>query len=135
MRFHSLLDALLATTVYLDNSLFINPEMPQYQALDWLANHDNYVDPEAMPGAIILERDVTFLFFTSNAGIWSPTMTNFLINKSVCDWGNRETGESLRGIACTEQGLVSVVNLCKYCLTPDSDTFHCQLLCLPHTWD
>jgi hypothetical protein len=53
----------------LDSSLFINPETPQYKALDWLANQDNFVDPEAVPSAIILERYVAFLFFTSNAGV------------------------------------------------------------------
>ena len=79
--------------------------LPQYQALDWLANHDMYeIDDDSNytieeQKDILIERYALTVFFFATGGnkTWNIP-TNFMDpTKSTCDWGDYDAG---RGVFC-----------------------------------
>jgi hypothetical protein len=102
---------LIGPTVTSNTELFQDPKTPQYAALEWLADIDEWntgIDIDSLPLQVWVERYVlALLYLSTNGNSWS-TEFDFLHSSSVCEWSNRD----LEGVIC--DGLyVTELNFCK----------------------
>jgi hypothetical protein len=93
---------LIGPTVTSNIELFQDPKTPQYTALQWLADLDEWkmdIDIDSPRIQVWVERYVlVLLYHSTNGNSWS-TEFNFLQNTSVCEWSNMELEE---GVICDD---------------------------------
>jgi hypothetical protein len=110
-RFQMLLD-LIGPTVTSSPELWEDPKTPQYAALEWLADLDEWntdIDIYSPPLQVWVERYVlALLYHSTNGNSWS-TEINFMQNTSVCEWSNLDLDE---GVICDDP-YVTELNLRK----------------------
>jgi hypothetical protein len=109
-RFQMLLD-LIGPTVTSNIKLFQDQQTPQYAALEWLADIDEWntdIDFDSLSPQVLVERYVlALLYLSTNDNFWSREF-NFLQNTSVCEWSSME----LEGVICDDP-YVTELNLRK----------------------
>jgi hypothetical protein len=83
-----------------DTSLLTNPDTPEFEALNWLANIDSANLPiGATVKRILVERYTLALLYFSTGGSSWVNQYNFLSADTVCDWNDGEfDGEN--GVFC-----------------------------------
>ena len=100
-KFLEMQDLLLSQN--LSSSAWLDPESPQYRALNWISNSDNYtINNVEIPVERIVQRYSLATFYYATGGDsedvqknqWKKNY-NFLSNKSECLWN-----EDYRGISC-----------------------------------
>lgn len=84
---------------------------PQSKALNWLMKEDTGSNITSTDSTVLLERyALASLYFATNGDTTWTQETNFLSEKSVCEW-NGNWGESVH---CTPSHQVVHISLCKY---------------------
>jgi hypothetical protein len=93
---------LIGPTITSNIELFQDPKTPQYAALQWLADLDEWnmdIDIDSPPIQVWVERYVlALLYHSTNGNSWS-TEFNFLQSTSACEWSNLELEE---GVICDD---------------------------------
>jgi hypothetical protein len=101
-RFQFLLD-LIGPTVTSNIQFLQDPETPQYAALEWMADVDEWnLDINSLPLQLWVERYVLVLFYLSTNGKTWREQYNFLQETSVCEWSELNEGVICDGLYVTE---------------------------------
>jgi hypothetical protein len=91
---------LIGPTVTSNTEFLQDPKTPQYAALEWLADIDEWntdIDIDSLPLQVWVERYVLAVLYLSTKGNSWSTAFNFLQNTSVCEWSNMKWEE---GVIC-----------------------------------
>lgn len=99
-EFSALIDR-LGLLVTDDLGVFQNAASPQYQAMDWLANRDewNYVP---VSNQVLVERYALAVLYYSTQGKMRSNPFFFLTNSSVCEWRDEQLEQ---GVTCDVDGI------------------------------